>query len=230
MPPLPAKRFLLNNTLLSVAFLPPLPWFVSAADGFVPGRRHKVYVDAAENYQKQSWRNRCRIATASGAEDISFPVVHRHDGGPVPVTEVRIDYSDGWLKRFLRAVDSAYMSAPYYEHYRDGLFDVLSSGETSLWEYDMALVRHLSGRIGLDVDYVPVTQFVRPGEEGWNDLRSAIHPKKRGFPLPGGFTEKPYWQVFAPRYGFIPSLSIIDLLFNEGPDSLDYLISSENRF
>ena len=79
----------------------------------------EVWIEACEHYQKQSYRNRCRIYAADGVQDLNFPIIH--DGNPfsLPISEIRVDYSTPWLIRTQRAIESAYKSAPFFDHYRD---------------------------------------------------------------------------------------------------------------
>lgn len=199
--------------LLSIAYFPPVGYFSvirNAPDG--------VFLDTGENYQKQSYRNRCRILTANGVEDLRFPIVH---DGTRRITEVRVDYSTPWVSKTRTAIDSAYYSSPFFEYYRDSLYEVLNAGHRTLWELDSALLSYFCSKIGLQepmpVKRNDVAYLSRAGVEG-QDLRDRIHPKKE--PLAAGCE---YWQVFSDRYGFVADLSIMDLLFNEGPGSISIL-------
>ena len=210
--------------LLSIAFLPPLSWFAAAAKDFTlsPDRVFPsvVRLEACEHFVKQSYRNRCRILTANGVENLQVPVVHDDGLYRLPVTQVRVDYTTPWIPKMERALASAYESAAFFDDYRDDLFAILESMPETLWELDLRLIRFLLDRMHLAVDLQPTESYEMSAEE---DFRSAIHPKKPDTVLRNLALEKPYFQVFAGKYGFQSNLSAVDLLFNEGPDSILYL-------
>ena len=214
--------------LLETAFMPPVSYFAAIAEEFtlsygrvvslVPAR---LRLEACENYQKQSYRNRCRIYAAGGVESLTLPVVHEGGTSSLPIREIRVDWSRDWLPRMERAIVSAYESSPYFEYYRDSLFDILESRPEKLFDLNIRLIHYFLGKIGISADIDFTTEYERPGETapGIRDLRGIIHPKRPSILK----TEKPYWQVFAAKYGFKSDLSVMDLLFNEGPDSISYL-------
>ena len=214
--------------LLETAFMPPVSYFAAIAEEFtlsygrvvslVPAR---LRLEACENYQKQSYRNRCRIYAAGGVESLTLPVVHEGGTSSLPIREIRVDWSRDWLPRMERAIVSAYESSPYFEYYRDSLFDILESRPEKLFDLNIRLIHYFLGKIGISADIDFSTEYERPGETapGIRDLRGIIHPKRPSILQ----TKKPYWQVFAAKYGFKSDLSVMDLLFNEGPDSISYL-------
>lgn len=214
--------------LLETAFMPPVSYFAAIAEEFtlsygrvvslVPAR---LRLEACENYQKQSYRNRCRIYAAGGVESLTLPVVHEGGTSSLPIREIKVDWSRDWLPRMERAIVSAYESSPYFVYYRDSLFDILESRPEKLFDLNIRLIHYFLGKIGISADIDFSTEYERPGETapGIRDLRGIIHPKRPSILK----TEKPYWQVFAAKYGFKSDLSVMDLLFNEGPDSISYL-------
>ena len=214
--------------LLSTAYFPPVSYLALLArdvtlspDRVLPSH---AQLEAWENYQKQSYRNRCRIYAADGPQDLNFPIVH--DGNPfaLPVRQIRVDYSTPWLVRTQRAIESAYRTAPFFDHYRDGLFTLMDHRIEGLLDWDLALTRWCLQQLRLPVE-LRLTDRYTPQNSGvyGEDLREAIHPKRPNGILASLGLARPYYQVFAPKFGFIPDLSILDLLFNEGPDSILYL-------
>lgn len=187
--------------VLSTAYLPPIEYFAQLAKYSV------VYLEAFENYSKQSYRNRCRILSANGPLDLSFPI--RHDGASL-ITDIRVDYSTPWLERTRYAIDSAYYNSPYFEYYRDTLFEVMDRRPGTLWELNLSLIRYLCSKIGLNVEIRPTEAFTGEALD--------IHPKHVS-----DFRGREYWQVFRDRFGFVGNLSVLDLLCNEGPGSFCYL-------
>ena len=179
-----------------------------------------VFLEACENYQKQSYRNRCYILAGDGVQMLQVPVVHAES---MPITEVRVDYSTPWLVRTKRSLDAAYYTSAYYEYYRDELFDVMDRRPTLLWDWNLSLVRFLMEKTGVKCHLFTTSSFVAPAAAGPDDFRAAIHPKRPDDVLSSLSLERPYYQVFTDRFGFTPHLSILDLLFNEGPDSILWL-------
>lgn len=220
--------------LLSTAFFPPLSWFAAAAEDWGrivasnPSSVCDVYLEAHENYCKQSYRNRCIIASANGPEAISVPVVHEGDIFHTPIINIKVDYEDPWVKKAKRAIESAYSTSAYFEYYKDDIFAILDSGIPTLWDLNLAIINFFIKKIRLGIRIVPTTTFVIPDQQGRydKDYRNLIHPKKENTILKELNLEKPYFQVFAGKYGFQSDLSVMDLLFNEGPQSLLYLVPS----
>ena len=208
--------------LLSTAYCPPISWFALAARDFtLSGDRvipSEVVLEAKENYRKQSYRTRCRIAAAGGVETLSVPIVH--EAPKMPILSVKIDYSTPWLIRSQRAIDSAYRTSAWFDYYRDSLYEVMESGEESLFSYNLALIKYFLAKTGIACNIRLSEDFVT---EAPDDFRYAIDPKKPDTVLRDLGMEKPYFQVFSGKYGFRENLSVMDLLFNEGPDSLSWL-------
>lgn len=201
--------------------------FTLSPDEVIPS---VVYIDACESYQKQSWRNRFRFYAAEGPQDLNFPIVHK-DSHCVPVSRVRVDYSTPWVTKTERALASAYDSTPFFEHYADDIFAVLDSHPDTVLDLDLGLTGLILDKIGIKVDirltdsYMPVRSMTEPSDTGiyGRDYRELIHPKRPDTVLASLGLEREYYQVFATKHGFVPNLSILDLLFNEGPDSILYL-------
>ena len=229
--------------LLSTAYFPPVSYFAAMAEE-MEGLSNRldgssslelspsvVYIEACENYQKQSYRNRCRFYAADGVQALSYPVIHEGGTHKLPISEIRIDWSTPWLQQHERAIVSAYRTSAYFEYYQDELFKILESRPERLLDLNMALTRFFIEKTGLAIDLRMTEEFSKSGiqtlPDGTSiectDLREIIHPKRPNSILSELDLEKPYFQVFAPKYGFQFNLSIMDLLFNEGPDSILYL-------
>lgn len=228
--------------LLSTAYFPPVSYFAAMAqemsglidrrdgDGSSELSPSVVYIEACENYQKQSYRNRCKFYAADGVQALSFPVVHEAGTYKHPVGSIKVDYSTPWLIQHQRAIVSAYRTSAYFEYYQDELFEIMNSRPETLLELNMALLKFFIDKIGLKVDLRLTREYSQGGvveEDGitCDDLREVIHPKRPNNILSDLALEKPYFQVFARKHGFQSDLSIMDLLFNEGPDSILYLKS-----
>ena len=180
-----------------------------------------VYIEACENFQKQSYRNRCRFYGAEGVQTLSFPILHEGGTHKIPISEIKIDYKTPWVQQHERAIISAYGMSAYFDYYKDELFAILEAGHERLFDLNLALIRFFIEKTGIRVDLRLTQDYERDPHMG--DLRGVIHPKRLNTILSDLELEKPYFQVFAPKYGFQSDLSIMDLLFNEGPDSIIYL-------
>ncbi|MBQ6253588.1 MAG: WbqC family protein [Bacteroidales bacterium] len=212
--------------LLGIAYFPPISYFALIAKGMTipPATPPVVYIEARENYQKQSWRNRCRIYAAGGPEYLNFPIVHEgtHE---LPITGIKVDYSTPWVIRTERAIASAYESSAYFDYYKDELFAILDSKPETLFELDMRIIRFFLKKTGIEADIRLTGEYLPQTDKYGEDYREILHPKRPNTVLRDLGLEKPYFQVFARKNGFVPDLSIMDLLFNEGPGSILYLKS-----
>ena len=231
--------------LLSIAYFPPVSYFAAMAqemeglsnrcdgDGSLELSPSVVYIEACENYQKQSYRNRCCFYAADGVQALSFPVVHESGTHKLPISEIKVDYSTPWLQQHQRAIISAYRTSAYFEYYQDELFEILESRPEKLFDLNLALIRFFIEKTGIKVDLRLTPSyskegFVREGDGSivvCEDLREIIHPKRPNGILASLGLEKAYFQVFSGKYAFKSDLSVMDLLFNEGPDSIVYLKS-----
>ena len=210
--------------LLSTAYFPPVSYLALLAremtlspDRVLPSQ---VFLEACENYQKQSYRNRCYILAGDGVQMLQVPVVH---GDSWLITDVRVDYSTPWVVRTQRALDTAYETAAYYEYYRDELFALLDAQPETLWELNLKALHFLMEKTGVACTLEPTKAFVAPDTQA-DDYRYSLHPKRPDTVLEELGLDQPYYQVFQDRMGgFTQKLSCLDLLFNEGPDSIDWL-------
>lgn len=229
--------------LLTTAYFPPVSYFAAMAEEMTGLVRRRdgdspmelspsvVYIEACENYQKQSYRNRCLFYAADGVQALTFPVIHEGGTHKLPISDIKVDYSTPWLQQHKRAIVSAYRTSAYFEYYQDELFGILDSKPERLMDLNIAITRFFIDKTGLKVDLRLTDSFSKDGivllEDGktleCDDLREVIHPKRANAVLRDLDLEKPYFQVFAPKYGFKSELSVMDLLFNEGPDSILYL-------
>ena len=149
-----------------------------------------------------------------------------HEGGTysLPIAAIKVDYSTPWLLRFERAVISAYESSAWFDYYKDELFGILERRPETLFELNTELLSFFLKKTGIAAEISFTTDFTaRDSGEYGKDLRGMIHPKRSNSILKDLELEKPYYQVFSAKHGFIPDLSIMDLLFNEGPEAIVYL-------
>ena len=223
--------------LLTTAYFPPISYFAAIAEdmeGLVrtkgedrrsipssPLSPSTIYIEACENYQKQSYRNRCHFYAADGKQSLSFPIAHSEGTHKHLISEVLIDYSKPWALQHKRAIISAYRTSAYFEYYQDELFAILDSKPERLLDLNTRLLEFFLDKIGIKAE-IRMTENYSQNTD-CEDLREVIHPKRPDNILEKLELNKPYFQVFAEKHGFIPNLTIMDLLFNEGPDSIIYL-------
>lgn len=226
---------LIEKSLLSTAYLPPIEYFAAIANSA------GVEIESGEMYQKQSYRTRCHINGANGILVLTLPVLRSaaKEGGEnshkIPISQIKIDYSKPWLQQHKRALEAAYMSSPFFEYYMDELYEILDSGEEFLLKMNSALTLKIAEFIGIEGNISLSTgDYIPPGSPVFDDgrvldLRDSIHPKKGISLLTTLELNKPYYQVFTNKQGFVENLSILDLLFNEGPNSISFLESKTKR-
>lgn len=223
--------------LLTTAYFPPISYFAAIAEDMEGLIRTKgedrrsipssplspstIYIEACENYQKQSYRNRCHFYAADGKQSLSFPIAHSEGTHKHLISEVLIDYSKPWALQHKRTIISAYRTSAYFEYYQDELFAILDSKPERLLDLNTRLLEFFLDKIGIKAE-IRMTENYSQNTD-CEDLREVIHPKRPDNILEKLELNKPYFQVFAEKHGFIPNLSIMDLLFNEGPDSIIYL-------
>ncbi len=194
---------------LTIAYFPPIEYFALLA------KYSSVYIEACENYQKQSYRNRCRFYASDGVQDLSFPIRHRGGSISIPIKEVEVDYTTPWVAKTERCIDTAYRSSAFFDYYRDPLFAILDSHPRTLWELDMRIMEFFIDKMGLVTELRETSEYHGPDYD--------IHPKRPNSILSELGLERPYYQVFAEKMGFRGGLSVMDLLFNEGPSGLDFI-------
>lgn len=197
--------------LLSTAHFPPIQYFTKII------RHDSLIIEACENYQRQSYRNRFRILAANGPVDLSVPVVKGHSSG-MPVKSVRIDYSENWQRIHFKTIESAYRHSPFYEFYIDDFLSFWEKQQTFLYDLNLNILNTLVKVLDLDLTIRETREYLPESAGLTEDYRNSIHPKKE-WTEDISFSPSPYIQNFPDRFGFIPNLSIIDLIFQAGPEA-----------
>ncbi|OFY38683.1 MAG: hypothetical protein A2X18_08365 [Bacteroidetes bacterium GWF2_40_14] len=197
---------------LTSAYLPPIEYIRLIS------RSETAIIEKFEKYQKQSYRSRCHIYSANGILPLIIPV-SRDNGHSVSISEIKIDYTKKWQKQHWRAIVSAYKNSPFFEYYQDDIVPFYNEQEESLFDFNYKVLETILNLIGMDYKLRTTESFLNTYPV--NDYRELIHPK-RETTLYANENGR-YHQVFAHKHGFIQNLSILDLLFNEGPDAISYL-------
>jgi hypothetical protein len=196
--------------LVSTAYLPPVEYFSLIL------RADEVFIEREENYLKQTYRNRCKILSAHGPQILSVPVylgsLHK-----VPIKDIRIDYSKRWQQVHLRAMTASYNSSPFFEFYFENIEKIISKNHVFLLDLNNELTKSILKILKIRKTISYTTNFEPIGDVKY-DFRYKISAKEESH-----YVAKEYIQVFSNSEGFIPFMSIVDLVFNMGPEAVDYL-------
>lgn len=194
--------------LLSSAYLPPISFFTAMLES-----GGEVFIEQFDSYHKQTFRNRALIATSNGVQSLTIPVV-KSEGGKMLMKDVRISDHGEWRHLHWNALETAYMNSPFFIYYQDDLRPFYEKRYEFLLDFNMELTGTIADLIGFKPEFKLTEQYVTD-VDGITDLRGAV--KADAIPMP---EVKPYYQVFARKNGFLKDLSIVDLLFNMGPESI----------
>lgn len=204
------------NTILSSTYFGPVQWYQKLAGS------DTVYLEQHDHFIKQTYRNRCVIATTQGPQALTVPV-ESPQGLRIDKTElkdVRISDHGAWRHLHWQALQSAYGESPFFEFYADDLRPFFEKRWDFLFDFNLAITRKICELLDIE-PHIELTEAYLPCPEDAVDYRDAIRPKH---PLPdASFTPRPYYQVYQQKFGFLPNLSILDLLFNEGNEAVLYL-------
>ena len=169
--------------LFSTAYFPPVEYFAKIAEGFTLSKDKVepsvIYIEASENYQKQSYRNRCHYFAGDGVQRLSFPVVHENGTHTLPISQIKVDWSTPWSLQTKRAIATAYDSSACFEYYKDELFAILDSRPETLFELNTRLLEFFLAKTGIKAE-IRFTDHYSPhgSNEYGEDLRELIHPKR----------------------------------------------------
>ena len=207
---------------LSSAYLAPVEYYTKLL------AYNRVYVEDCDHYLKQTYRNRCTIAVPDGPLALSVPII-KPDTLKCPMKDIRISDHGNWRHLHWNALESAYNHTPFFEYYKDDFRPFYEQKYEFLADFNEALCRLVCSLIGLEPQMERTTDYKTTFAPGEDDFRERIHPKKDFRTEDPDFCPQPYYQVFQERLGFLPNLSIADLLFNMGPESLLVLQASHRK-
>ena len=196
-----------TSAVIEIQYLPPVAFFVVLAKYPV------VWIERQEHYQKGSYRNRCHIAGANGLLRLSIPL-KKGKNEQQPITDTSIAYDKNWMHQHWASITSAYGNAPFFEFYAPILAPLYEQRWPLLYDFNYQLLETILGFLQLNVALKQTEKYHKQAPPQADDFRNTIHPKK---PIP--FNLSTYPQVFMEKHGFMPNLSILDLLFCAGPQS-----------
>jgi hypothetical protein len=177
----------------------------------------KVCFEVQDNYQKQTYRNRTFIYGANGRLGLHIPV-HYSQKNRQKSSEIQIDNSSNWQTTHWKSIESAYKTSPFFEYYEDDFKPLFITPQHNLMNFNFECMLVVNQCLKLDLELFKTKEFIKNYKA--DDFRFLVNARKEI-----AFEHQPYIQVFESKHGFIPNLSILDLIFNEGPNSLNYLKS-----
>ena len=211
----------MTTALLQTTYFGPVQWYQKL------NRYDRCIIEQYDSYQKQTYRNRCVIATANGTQALTVPVENEKNEKCL-VRDIRISDHNQWRRVHWNALQSAYSESPFFEYYADDIRPFFEQKYEFLVDFNENIRETVCRLIDIhpQVEYSSCwTKGEAPnliddlsGMADFRDIISAKHPQ-----ADPTFTAKSYWQVFQHKHGFLPNLSILDLLFNMGPESVFYL-------
>lgn len=196
----------MNQALLPTAYLPPIHYFS------VLLKSETVFIEQYEHFIKQTYRNRCEILSSNGPLSLTIPLQKQAD--KEIISQKKISYSEPWQIKHWRAITSAYKNSAYFEYFEDEFKPFYFEEHEFLMEYNMALIKLILHILRQKKELQFTAEFQKNFEG--IDLRESLTQKP-------GTGNPQYYQVFGDKFGFTPHLSVIDLLFNKGLESVDYL-------
>ncbi len=198
----------MNTTLLTTAFFAPISYFAAIAQA------DNVIIEAHEHYQKKSYRSRCYIAGPHAKQMLNIPI-DRPNGNNTIITDAKLLYIENWQKQHWNSLITAYNSSPFLLYYQDEIEAVFFKKFDTLWKLNKELLSLLLELLQIETPIAYTQEYIKLPTEV-KDYRAIINPRNTP-------DYEPYIQVFGDKHGFISDLSILDLLFNLGPDAVSYL-------
>ncbi len=196
---------------LHTTYFGPVQWYQQLY------RSECVYIDRNERWQKQTIRNRCYIATANGVQALSVPIVHkapslyREGRGGSLTSDIRISDHGKWRREHWNALQSAYGESPFFDYYADDIRPFFTEKWEFLFDFNLAIIHKMCELLDIEAP----SNLPPEGEASITQHPSPLNHQ------PSTFT--PYYQVYQQKHGFLPNLSILDLLFNMGNEAILYL-------
>lgn len=199
------------KALLSITYFGPVQWYQKLY------RYEEVQIEQWESFLKQTYRNRCLIATTQGIQALTVPVER---GTSQRIKDIRISDHGNWRHLHWNALMSAYGESPFFDYYQDDIRPFFEWHWDYLFDFNEAIREKMCELLDIQPK-VSMTINYKQSTINEKDFREAINPKH---PQPDpDFEPKPYYQVYQQKYGFLPNLSVLDLLFNMGPEGIFYL-------
>jgi len=200
-----------KGAVLPMFYLPPVEYFVK-----LNTYRANILIEKEEHFPKQTYRNRANVYTPDGVLGLTVPVI-KGSKNHTKVKDIKISYDFNWQRLHWLSLQACYRRSAYFEYYEDELAPFYEKKFDYLFDYNKQLLQFVLKAMKMKMDFI-YTESYEANYPELIDYRESINPKRET-----DFNQKPYFQVFEDRKGFIKNLSIVDLLFNQGPHSINYL-------
>lgn len=203
----------MNQLLLPIFYLPPISWF-----SIFIKKENEIIFEQFEHFPKQTYRNRTNIYGANGKLSLIIPIHHNNKR---VLKDIEISYAEDWQKLHWKSIKTAYQSSPYFEYYEHQISKIFENKERFLIDFNLKTLEVVQNILKTEKQYSLNKEYLESPEI--LDYRNSISAKQEAN------TEMPeYYQTFSDKFGFIKNLSILDLVCNQGPESLVYLKNIEN--
>ena len=215
----PSTLHLPPSTILPTTYFAPVEWYHRLY------RADRVLLEACESYTKQTYRNRCVIATANGPQILTVPVEHHtplrtsylaprtSHIPPLTIKDIRISNHGSWRRVHWNALQSAYSESPFFDYYADDLRPFFERDYEFLFDYNLEIIHTVCQLLDIHPHIGETTEWCKETSSKRLSTNGAQED----------FVARPYWQVFDRKHGFLPNLSILDLLFCKGPEAVFWL-------
>lgn len=203
-----------NIVLLSSAYLGPIQYYSKLK------QYKESIIEHHEHFPKQTYRSRCEVYSPNGILTLSIPLIKRNHRQTIK--DIKISYEYDWQKLHWRSLESCYRRSPFFEYFEDDFLPFYSNKKFDfLVDLNEELNQEILKLLKLKPNYSFSKEYLRSYPDA-DDFRDIISPKE-SLSIDTQFTPNTYMQVFEPRHGFLPNLSVIDLLFNEGSKALEII-------
>lgn len=210
-----------NPILLSTAFFAPVYYYHCISNA------GKVFIEKHENFVKQTYRNRCMILAANGALNLTVPVENGRSPG-LKITCTRIANYQPWQRNHWRTIVSAYKNSPYFDFFADDIEHFFVRKYDFLFDYNLEIMHAVLSLLDINAEIAFTAEFEQMPPSTLN-LREKISPKTDLQSVDPNYAPTPYTQVFEDKFPFVPNLSILDLLFCEGPQAKTILAANPTQ-